>query len=67
MAFSFQNKTPVAHMSNSIDGSIQLDWSIVLLMGLLLCGAVFIMFKLTVGSCYQPPLAVDRRQKRKET
>jgi hypothetical protein len=37
-------------MSHSID----FDWTIFVLIGLLLFGAIFIMIKLTIGSCYKP-------------
>ncbi|UJR33595.1 hypothetical protein I4U23_021032 [Adineta vaga] len=36
-------------MSESIDSSI------FVLIGLFLIGTIYLMFKLTVGSCYKPP------------
>jgi len=48
--FFFQKK-----MSHSIDHSIDFDWKIFVLIGFLLFGAIFIMIKLTIGSCYKPP------------
>ncbi len=34
--------------------SVEFDWSIFVLIGFLLFAAIFIMIKLTIGSCYQP-------------
>jgi hypothetical protein len=42
-------------MSNPIDHSIHFDWTIFALIGFLIFGAIFIMIKLTVGSCYKSP------------
>jgi len=40
---------------NMSDHSIDADWTIFALIGFLLFGAIFIMIKLTVGSCYKYP------------
>ncbi len=52
-------------MSNSIDSSIHFDWPIFVLIGFVVFGAVFIMLKLTVGSCYKPPPEFNRHQDKK--
>jgi hypothetical protein len=52
-------------MSNSIDPSITLDWPVFVLIGGLIFGAIFIMLKLTVGSCYKPPSASDDHRYKK--
>jgi len=54
-------------MSNSIDPSIIFDWPVLILIGFLLVGAIFIMFKLTVGSCYKPPAEFNRHQDKRAT
>ena len=52
-------------MSTSADHAAVLDWPILLLIGFLLIGAIAIMLKLTVGSCYKPPSASDRYEESK--
>jgi hypothetical protein len=52
-------------MSNSIDSSIHFDWPIFVLIGFVVVGAVFMMLKLTVGSCYKPPPEFNRHQDKK--
>lgn len=52
-------------MSESIDSVTVIGWQLCLLIGFILIAAIMIMIKLTLGSCYVPPCALDRRQDRK--
>ena len=67
-SFSFQTKTDHHRsMSHSPDQTSVLDWPVLVLLAVLVLGAIAVMLKLTVGSCYKPPSVADRYHERKET
>ena len=54
-------------MSSPADQTNVLDWPVLALLALLCLGAIGVMLKLTVGSCYKPPSAAERYHEKKET
>jgi hypothetical protein len=53
-------------MSNSNHPDIIFDWWMIIYVGILIVGAVLIMLKLTVGSCYKPPPPILNQNENKK-